>query len=82
MSTPQGPELHLDVSTLQRPMLHLDVSSLQGPSCTWTYLYYSTMACAAPVSVSRLHEHMMHLDVSTPQGPELHLDAPGAGTAP
>ncbi len=45
VSTPQGPELHLDVSTLQRglpvllldvytpqwPKLHLDVSTLQRP---------------------------------------------------
>jgi hypothetical protein len=31
MSTLQGPELHLDVSTLKRPVLLLDMSTPQRP---------------------------------------------------
>jgi hypothetical protein len=31
VSTPQGPELQLDMSTLQRHVLLLDVSTPQGP---------------------------------------------------
>ncbi len=31
VSTPQGPELHLNVSALQRIMLLLEVSTPQGP---------------------------------------------------
>ncbi len=31
VSTPQGHELQLDVSTLQNPVLHLYVSTPQGP---------------------------------------------------
>ncbi len=32
VSTPQGPELHLDVSTLQMPVLLLEVSTPRGLS--------------------------------------------------
>ncbi len=31
MSTPQGPERHLEVSTIQRHVLHREVSTPQGP---------------------------------------------------
>ncbi len=31
VSTPQGPELHLGVSTVQRPVLLLEGSTPQGP---------------------------------------------------
>jgi hypothetical protein len=31
VSTQQGPELHLDLSTLQRPVLQLDMSTPEGP---------------------------------------------------
>jgi hypothetical protein len=31
VSTPQGPELHLDMSVLQRPVRLLEVSTPQGP---------------------------------------------------
>ena len=45
VSTPQGPELHQDVSTLHRPVLLLVMSMLQGLSCTWTYLDNSRLCC-------------------------------------
>jgi hypothetical protein len=75
ISTPQGPELHLVVSTLQKSVLPLDVSTPQGPEmqldlsgqqepelplfCSWT--------CLQPKSP------VLHL-VLAKHGPELHLD--------
>ncbi len=59
VSTPQGPQLHLnlpgqeepllllDMSKLQRPELHLDVPRLQEPSPEFGY---TTEACVAPGS--------------------------------
>jgi hypothetical protein len=61
VSTRQGSELHLDVSTLQRHVLYLEVSTTQGPEL---HLDVSTIQRPA----------VLLLDVSTPQGPELHLD--------
>jgi hypothetical protein len=56
VSTPQGSELHLNVSALQRPVLLLEVSTPQGPKLIWTCLHYraaservcTTEVCAAP----------------------------------
>ncbi len=63
VSTPQGPELHLDVSTLQRPVLHLEVSTpqplklhldlstlqrcVQHREVTTSGCVYNTESCAA-----------------------------------
>ena len=60
VSTPQGPELHLNVSALQRPVLLLEVSTTQGPELH--------------LDLSALQRIVLLLEVSTPQGPELHLD--------
>jgi hypothetical protein len=71
MSSPHGPELHLDVSTLQRPVLLLEVSTPNGPelhlnvhtaleayfSTTWTCLFHSDLLSTP---------HRPNLDVSTP----------------
>jgi hypothetical protein len=80
MSTPQGPELRLDVSSLQRPVLYLDVYLLlRCTACIYTtglvlHLDVSTpQGPAQNLDVSTLQVHVLHLDVSTPQGPELHL---------
>jgi hypothetical protein len=51
---PQGPELHLDMSTLQRPKLLLDMSALQGPELH--------------LDMSTLKRHVIHLDLSTRNG--------------
>jgi hypothetical protein len=40
VSTPQGPELHLDVSALQRHVLLLEVPTHWGLSCIWTFLIH------------------------------------------
>jgi hypothetical protein len=60
VSTPQGPELHLDVSTIQRPLLLLDVSTPQG--------------LELHLDLSTLQRPALHLDGSTLQGHELQLD--------
>jgi hypothetical protein len=84
MSTPNGSELHLDVSTLQRPVLHLDMSTPHGPElhldlcgqhepCRPIYMHGSELL----LGVSTLQIPVLHLDVSPPQGPELHLDLSG-----
>ncbi len=75
-STPQGPELHLDVSALQEPVLLLEVSTVyttgawaaSGRVCT-------TEACVLPemlpqrpelhLNVSALQRHVLLLEVST-----------------
>ncbi len=59
VSTPPGPELHLDVSALQRSVLLREVSAT-GPE-----LHLDVSALSRPV---------LFLEVSTLQGPELHLD--------
>jgi hypothetical protein len=59
-ATPQGPDLHLDVSTLQRHVLYREVSTPQGHE--------------PPLDMSTIQRSVLLLDVSTPQGPELHLD--------
>ncbi len=79
--TPQGPELHRDVSTTQRPVLLLDMSTRtrQGRelhldvfrllvACAAAGLVYTAEACAASRHVYTLGPEL-HLDVSYPQGP-------------
>ncbi len=61
LSTPQGLELHLDMSTMRRPVLILDVTQ-QGPELQLDFL---------------LQRPVLHLDLATPKGPELHLDLVG-----
>jgi hypothetical protein len=60
MSTPQRPEMHLDVPGQQEPMLLLDMSTPQGPD-----LHLDGFGQQEP---------MLLLNVSTLQGPKLHLD--------
>jgi hypothetical protein len=57
LPTPQGPELHLNVSALQRLVLLLEVSTPQGPELH--------------LNVSALQRPVLLLEVSTPQGPKL-----------
>ncbi len=57
MATPQGAELHLDVSALLRFVLHLDLSSLQRSMLL--------------VDVSTPQGSELHLDVSGQQDPLL-----------
>ncbi len=59
VSTLQGPELHLDVSSLQRSVLLLEVSTLQGPELH--------------LDVFALQRSELLLEVSA-TGPELNLD--------
>ncbi len=65
VSTPQGPELHLNLSGQEEPLLLLDVSALEGLSCTWTCLFKRSLC----ISWTSLHY----------TGPELHLDLYGQG---
>jgi hypothetical protein len=60
MPTPQGPELHLDLSILQKSVLHNDISSSQG--------------LEPHLDMSTVQSPLQHLDVSIPKGPELYLD--------
>jgi hypothetical protein len=49
MSTPQGLEMHLNMSILQRPLEHLDVSTSQHQDPQLHLdLSKKTEACAAP----------------------------------
>ncbi len=61
VSTPQGPELHLNVSALQRLVLLLKVSTQQGPELH--------------LGVSTIQRPVLLLGVPrvTPQGSEVHL---------
>jgi hypothetical protein len=53
MSTPQGPELHLDMSTIQRPVLLLDVSTV------------TPQGLELHLDLSLLQRPVLHLDLST-----------------
>jgi hypothetical protein len=57
VSTRQGSELHLDLSTLQRPLLYQYVST--HLSCTWTFLHNRSLC----FSWTRLH-HRAELSCS------------------
>ncbi len=56
MSTPLGPELHLDLSSLH----------YRGLCCTWTYLLHRGLCCTW---MSTLQTPLLHLDVSVQQKP-------------
>ena len=64
--------MHLDVSTPQGPELHLDVSGQQEPILSWTCLHHRGLSCT--MDLYTLQRPVMHLGVSTPQGFELHMD--------
>ncbi len=58
VSTPQGLELHLNVSAQQRLVLLLKVSTPMGPSCIWTCLHYRGLCCSWR-SEAEAAEHIM-----------------------
>jgi hypothetical protein len=81
VSTPQGPELKMDISTLESPVLLLEVSTPQhmGLSSTWmcldnsslccspcTYIHYRCLCCTRNC-IHTLPE--LHLDLSSLQSP-------------
>ncbi len=63
MSTPQGPELYLDLAGQQKLCYPLGMSSRHGRELH-----------ALHRDMFTLQRHVLFLEVSTPQGPELHLD--------
>jgi hypothetical protein len=78
VSTPQGPELQMYMSTLERPVLLLEVSTPQhrGLSCTWTCLGNSSLCSNVPelnLDLSALQSPLQHLDRLPLKGLELNL---------
>ncbi len=67
--------LHLDVSTPQDPELHLDLSTHWGLSCTWRCLLHRArgLSCIWTWRAGQQKSELL-LDVSTLQWPDLHLD--------
>jgi hypothetical protein len=51
VSTPQWPELHMDMSTIKRIVLLLQMSTSQGPKLHLEVGQYTTEACATPGGV-------------------------------
>ncbi len=72
VSTPQRPELHLDLSGQKEPVLTLDVYTPQGPELHLEVSGQQELVLL--LDVSTLERHLLPLDVSTPQRPLLHLD--------
>jgi hypothetical protein len=82
MSTPQGPELHLELSGQKEPLLtlvpelDLEVSGKQELVLGWTYLPYRGLnyawMCLENRSLSWSGQEVM--SNSTPWAPQLHLD--------
>jgi hypothetical protein len=74
VSTPQWPELHMDMSTIKRIVLLLQMSTSQGPKL---HLDVSTVHYRGMCYTGRcLHHRGLSCiwDMSTLQGPELHQD--------